>query len=125
MSDANNMLIAGYGLNTLSDPQSVHKADFHRTYNAFWIHVERGERRFDPCWLACLCLVLAVVLQARPDLQQEDLVPSDLYALGRACLELHDWRRKPNYRVIQTLFMCLFYCNNESDCEHRLLAFAV
>lgn len=94
---------------------SVHKADFHRTYNAFWIHVERGERRFDPCWLACLCLVLAVVLQARPDLQQEDLVPSDLYALGRACLELHDWRRKPNYRVIQTLFMCLFYCNNESD----------
>lgn len=99
---------------------SVHKGDLRRCYNAFWRHVAQGERRFDPCWLALLCTILAIVLQARTDLQREDLRSDDLATLGKAYLELHDWRKNPNIRVVQTLYACMFYSQNACDRKARL-----
>lgn len=96
---------------------SVHKGDLRRCYNAFWRHVDRGERRFDSAWLALLCMIFAIVLQARTDLQRDDLRSDDLATLGRACLELRDWRTKPTYRVVQTLYASMFYSQNACDRE--------
>jgi hypothetical protein len=69
----------------------IRKKVFLREYSAFWMLVGTGERQFDPAWLAQLCLVVATALQAKDELQTEDMQAEDLYLLSKACLDVSCW----------------------------------
>lgn len=68
--------------------QNIFKPSFMREYEGFWALSARGERQFDPTWLAQLLSVLACSLQASPELQTPDFLPEDLHQLSRAALDV-------------------------------------
>ena len=68
--------------------QNIFKPSFMREYEAFWALSARGERQFDPTWMAQLLCVLACSLQASPELQTPDFLPEDLQQLSRAALDV-------------------------------------
>merc|ERR1712093_50010 len=85
-----------------------------REHNAFWNLVASGERDFDPAWLANLCMLHALTLQLLPDIAPT-LATEDFFDIGKAAMQLLDWRSKPSLRVVQFLFKSSIYVHNQGN----------
>lgn len=70
------------------DVQVIRHAPFMREHEAFWMMANSGERRFDPAWLAQLCIILAVALQAKEEWETPQFQTEDLYLLSKACIDV-------------------------------------